>query len=99
MGGSGKARSCILGLSQAPVLSLVPEQPPSYLAPTPGRDPPHSQAHPMLAFPFLIGHGILEGLFLALGGEGRGGDVRVSQWGSVPQALEPGARHGQGECV
>lgn len=28
-----------------------------------------------------------------------GGDVRVSQWGSVPQALEPGARHGQGEHV
>lgn len=97
-----RPQAAFWGLTQVPLLSPFPEQPPfpgqdpgshSWQGPSPLRAPP-----PMPAF--LIGHGIHEGLFPALGGEGRwGGDVRVSQWGSVPQALEPGARHGQGEHV
>lgn len=71
MGGSGKASSCILGavpgrLVNPPSLSKPPSGAKT-LDPTPVRDPPHSQVHPYPAF--LIGHGIHEGLFLALGGE------------------------------
>lgn len=84
-------KGCIPGAVPGP-----PAKPPPWTSPLggqgpgshSGRDAPYYQAHPTLAF--LIGHGIHEGLFPALGGEGRReGDVRVFQWGSVPQAWEP----------
>lgn len=70
-GALGRPQAAFWGPSQA--ASLTPpslSKPPSgarTLDPTPVRDPPHSQVHPYPAF--LIGHGIHEGLFLALGGE------------------------------
>lgn len=106
MGGLWKGlKPAFWELSQAPLLTSFPEKhhpqgldPGSYFW---QRPPPHAQAHPSttLVPAFLIGHSIHEGLFPALGRGPSGGDVRVSQWGSVPQALEPGARHGQGDHV
>lgn len=107
-GGGGaleRPQARILGAVPGPLANLLPRETPP---PGPGpcllllaETPPHAQAHPSttLVPAFLIGHSIHEGLFPALGRGQSGGDVRVSQWGSVPQALEPGARHGQGDHV
>lgn len=66
-----RPQAAFWGLSQATLLTppSLTKPPPGArtLDPTPGRDPPHSWDHPYQAF--LIGHGIHEGLFLALGGE------------------------------
>lgn len=100
-------KSCMPGAVPGPVV-----KPPAWTTPLGGQDPgsPSGRAHPTTrptpTLTFLIGHGIHEGLFPALGGEGRReGDVRVFQWGSVPQALEPWSQEpgtGKGrmcECV
>lgn len=101
-------KSCIPGAVPGPVV-----EPPAWTTPPPmgaralapilAGTHPTTRPTPTLAF--LIGRGIHEGLFPALGGEGEGGDVRVFQWGSVPQASEPWSQEpgtGEGsmcECV
>lgn len=110
-GGGGlwkSLKSCIPGAVPGPVVKTpCLDNPPlgaRTLAPTLAGTHPTTRPTPTLAF--LIGHGIHEGLFPALGGEGiREGDVRVFQWGSVPQASEPWSQEpgtGKGsmcECV
>lgn len=78
-------------LSQAPLLTSSPEQhhpQARTLAATSGRDPPSSSPGPPEYRLSSSGHSIHEGLFPALRRGRSGGDVRVSQWGSVPRALK-----------
>lgn len=101
MGGSGKASSCIPGAVPGCLVNPpFPDQAPSgarTLDPNPGRDFPTHRTTPTRLSSSDMAY--MRACSWLWGEKKSGGDVRVSQWGSVPQALEPGARHGQGEHV